>query len=199
MLLTQGSSLLPATIHSHKKKEIGTRILFFPIQTFLVCCITHTASMQCCNGAALPGRAWFQHQNVLSNPASVTADDKAALSHKIWFLYLNQQDLWCFLLEVAGRRALLCPWSSASCSPALLVSEVFCSCCLSPAAAGCPLLSEEASSLAGTIDPTHLLASSSHTLHFYRKIIRLWLIGEVTLSLVLAELSSSKHTKLSGD
>lgn len=172
MLLTQGSSLLPTTFHSHKQRKLEREFYFFSIQSFLICpgtdhvLIWHRASMQCCSGTALPGRACFQHQNILSNPALVTADDEAVLSHKICFLYLNRQDLWYFLLEVAGRRALLCPWSSASCSSALLVSEVFCSCHLSPPAAGCPLLSEEAISLARTIDPAHLLAASSHTLHF---------------------------------
>lgn len=92
-----------------QEKEIGMRGLFFPYPVFVVCPIAHTAPVQCCSRAALPGRARFQHQNVLSNPASVTAGDKAALSHKIWFLYLNKEGLWCFFLESGGKRALLCP------------------------------------------------------------------------------------------
>lgn len=85
------------------------RGLFFTYPIFLVCLIAHAASMQCCSRTALAGGAQIQHQNIVSNPASVTADDEAAFSHKIWFRYLNEEGLWCFPLEGEGRRALLCP------------------------------------------------------------------------------------------
>lgn len=39
----------------------------------------------------------------------------------------------------------------------------YCGHCLSAAAAGCPLLSQQAISLPRTIDPGQLLAASSHT------------------------------------
>lgn len=113
--------------HHHsvsQEKENGMRGLFFTYPVFLVCLIAHAASMQCCSRTALPGGAWIQHQSILSNPASVTADDEAAFSHKIWFWYLKEEGLCCFPLEGEGRRALLCPWSSAPHSFALIISEV---------------------------------------------------------------------------
>ena len=113
--------------HRHslsQETETGMRGLFFTYPVFSVCPIAHAPSVQSCNRTAVPGRAPFQHQYILSNPAAFTADDEAALSHKIWFLYLNEEGLWCFLLEGGGRRALLCPWSSASHSFALIISEV---------------------------------------------------------------------------
>lgn len=99
----------------------------------------------------------------LSNPALVTADDEVALSHKIRFLYLDEEGLWCFLFKGGGRRALLSLGSSASRSFAVIVSEVIAATAFPPDAAGCPLLSEWAISLARTIDLGHLLTASSQT------------------------------------
>lgn len=53
-----------------QEKEMGMRGLSLVYPVVLVCSIAHAASMQCCNRTALPGRASFQQQDILSTPPS---------------------------------------------------------------------------------------------------------------------------------
>lgn len=127
MLLTQGLPLLPATIYYHKEMKLEWEVYVFAHPVCLVCPMAHAASLQCCNKNISPRWSLVpapEHVTYPPSPPLVRAIDEAALSYKICFLYLNEEGLQCFRLEGGGRRTWLCPWSSASRSFALIVSEV---------------------------------------------------------------------------